>query len=413
MQTLFDFLDSSESDAGTLSKIRKYLDGNTNVTLLVKHQKRTPSYSYNDSESKNNDTVAMSAAQYAMAKKKWQCAKFLILREPRALHIFPDDFSTPIHEVARCTDNDFLAWFWSDPIVAEQFGKISPENLNKVNEEKISPLMLAIKQSNDIEKIQKWFSFSNNTKFKDPKGRNYVHIAIETNQAQLVRVLLSHDNDLANMPTLAGAYPVHLAAMNNNRDAMEHLRNAGAKLDAKDDDFGTPLHWAARFGHIRIMEYLLQHGVSANDTNIDLDTPVHVVLKNYNAFVSNSEEKALYNALSLLLSYGGDLCIKNGKGKDATDLVKEHLSQDKAKRIEFHLAADEYAKQTVSEREIIAAANYFKARAAHTFDPQTQNAFCACLDKLVPAQPQQQQITRIWSQQSFASANNTTQYHYK
>lgn len=56
--------------------------------------------------------------------------------------------------------------------------------------------------------------------------------------------------------------PLHLAAVNGNVGITNLLLDAGAQVDAKDDEGNTPLHMATLFNHREVVRLLVQHGAS-------------------------------------------------------------------------------------------------------------------------------------------------------
>ena len=405
MQVLFDILENRESDLETLLRIKKELDGNITINFCSKHAKRVDTHSYGQKPTKTVDTVAMTLAQYAMAKGKWLCARFLLENDRQALAVYPFEFNTPLHEVARCDNQDFLVWFWNDPQVAQILQKMTIGQINPLNEEEQTPLMLAIKTQKDLERITVWGRFQNDYDATDEQGRNIVHVAIEAKHAALVPMLLQRNPKLATMRTVAGAYPMHMAAMTNNIVAMEALVCAGACVDSTDKDFSRPLHWAAKWGNTNAMIFLLQHGTNVNATNLEKDSAFHVVIKNNHSYTSFQGEKKLQDALTLLLDFGADFYMKNSKNRDAWDLAAEHIENNEAKKLEFYWAVENHAQRTPSTNMVQSVINYLRTQGAEKFNQNTQNGFNACLDQLSP-QPQQQQVSRYWSQPSTQPGSN-------
>jgi len=61
-----------------------------------------------------------------------------------------------------------------------------------------------------------------------------------------------------------GSSPLHLAALNDLREATEFLISMGAKVDARDKDRFTPLHFAANEDATEAMSVLIAHGANVN-----------------------------------------------------------------------------------------------------------------------------------------------------
>jgi ankyrin repeat protein len=79
-----------------------------------------------------------------------------------------------------------------------------------------------------------------------------------------------------------GAYPLHLAVVEGNKEIVQILIDNGAEIDIKAqnfaDDFwynaGTPLHWAAFFCRKDIVSLLIELGAPVNALDDVGDTPM-------------------------------------------------------------------------------------------------------------------------------------------
>ena len=64
------------------------------------------------------------------------------------------------------------------------------------------------------------------------------------------------------------------AAMSGNIEAVKQHLDAGANVNAKNDEDGTPLHFATFHGHKEIAELLIANGADVNAKNNYGDTPL-------------------------------------------------------------------------------------------------------------------------------------------
>lgn len=64
----------------------------------------------------------------------------------------------------------------------------------------------------------------------------------------------------ADVETVRGETPLHLAARANQTDVVRVLLRHGAKVDAKAREHQTPLHIASRLGNTDIVVLLIQAG---------------------------------------------------------------------------------------------------------------------------------------------------------
>jgi ankyrin repeat protein len=97
---------------------------------------------------------------------------------------------------------------------------------------------------------------------------------------------------------------LHFAATNGHLESMKALLEAGAHVNDKDEDGGTPLHWAAYKGHGECVTALLGAGADVNiNDNYGL-TPLH-----WAAYYGRGE------CVTALLEAGAYVNAKNNMGK--------------------------------------------------------------------------------------------------
>ncbi|XP_069086309.1 nuclear factor NF-kappa-B p105 subunit isoform X1 [Pleurodeles waltl] len=99
---------------------------------------------------------------------------------------------------------------------------------------------------------------------QDENGDNVLHLAIIHLHAQLVRNLLEVisggiSNDIINMKNDLYQTPLHLAVLTNQADIVENLVSAGADIALLDRHGNSALHLAAKEGKANILEILLKH----------------------------------------------------------------------------------------------------------------------------------------------------------
>uniref|UniRef100_A0A8C9WMI8 Euchromatic histone-lysine N-methyltransferase 1a n=1 Tax=Scleropages formosus TaxID=113540 RepID=A0A8C9WMI8_SCLFO len=87
--------------------------------------------------------------------------------------------------------------------------------------------------------------------------------------------------------------PLHAAAESGHREICHMLVQAGANLDACDDDQRTPLMEACESSHLETVEYLLRAGAIIKHKDADGSTCLHLAAK-----------KGHYNVVEYLLSTG-------------------------------------------------------------------------------------------------------------
>ena len=96
-------------------------------------------------------------------------------------------------------------------------------------------------------------------------------------------------------------------------ECVRLLAQAGANVNARDNEGNTPLHETFLTD---VEEELLKLGADVNARNKDDETPIFTTVDN--------------DAIPLFIEHGADLTIRNNKGKTVTEAAKERgpLRQD-------------------------------------------------------------------------------------
>ena len=221
-------------------------------------------------------------------------------------------------------------------------------------------LLVAIK-NNDIIAVNNLLKEGVNPNFQDDDGFSPLHRAIENNNLDLVKALLSYRNidkeiklprdttasngwylggdtpllyasyignpqvvsalldancNIRARDDIDGAMAIHIAAANGNNEVINLLLNKDKNLINAVDNNGedTPLHWAIMKNLDSTTELLLSQGANPNQKNSSAQTPLH-----YAAMYGNA------NAVNMLVEkYNVDKNLKDKDGKTASDLAKEN-----------------------------------------------------------------------------------------
>jgi len=133
----------------------------------------------------------------------------------------------------------------------------------------------------------------------------------------------------------SGYGPIHVAAIQNDRQIMDVLLECGSSTDLKDKSGCTALHWAARLGYYTLCTALVDAGADVNASSLTKTTPLHMA-----AFWGRRD------IIVLLVTHGANLHAMNEKqqtpiavakqslwdnAKSAIPLLQKYLSQETAR----------------------------------------------------------------------------------
>lgn len=134
-------------------------------------------------------------------------------------------------------------------------------------EEALNALCTAVK-SGDIEAVKK--AVADGAKAGEPCGAEStvwpLHLAVGRGDVEVVRYLLQQGADVNHPEGSAFLTPLHLAALLHDDPAVAGvLVEAGADLDAVDDEGGTPLDLALAEGRQAVAEFLAAKGAKRGE----------------------------------------------------------------------------------------------------------------------------------------------------
>ena len=115
-----------------------------------------------------------------------------------------------------------------------------------------------------------------------------------------------------------GRNPLHLASRWNRVEIAKILIEAGANLEAKEDNGDTPLHWASDSGSIGTVELLIEKGANVDAKSDSWGfTPLHYASANDRVEVAK-----------LLIDAGANVDAKSNKGRTPLHFANSCSSDD-------------------------------------------------------------------------------------
>lgn len=106
-----------------------------------------------------------------------------------------------------------------------------------------------------------------------------IHDAVESNNVERVKELLSSDAKLVNATTSGGTTPLHLASAMDSAELVKLMLEKGADVNAKTAKGYSPLHWAAHMNATNVAPLLLAAGAKLTAQTADLFTPLQLAVR--------------------------------------------------------------------------------------------------------------------------------------
>ncbi|XP_065353676.1 uncharacterized protein LOC135948375 [Cloeon dipterum] len=115
----------------------------------------------------------------------------------------------------------------------------------------------------------------------DSTGNTFLHYAVQSNNIDLVRVLLQRGSDV-NFKNKQGNSALYLAAgLNKNPQIVKILLQKGAKVNAKNNDNWTAIHCAASNNpNVEVIQKLLENGADVDSQTKLGATALHLAARN-------------------------------------------------------------------------------------------------------------------------------------
>ncbi|EAY16383.1 ankyrin repeat protein, putative [Trichomonas vaginalis G3] len=261
--------------------------------------------------SHNIDFVTFLMNEYNIEIDLYYCEKFKNLE---SFFVYFDQTS----DVNKCLINSVIFNIQS---LCEYFLSHGA-NINEKDNGGLTALHIAV-DSNQLEIVEFLLSHGANIDEKDNDGLTALHIAVKSNQLKIVEFLLSHGANI-NEKDYLGKTALHIAVKSNQLKIVEFLLSHGANIDEKNNDGLTALHFAVLYNDKETVEFLLSHGANIDEKDYLGKTALHI------AEMFNNEE-----IVKFLLSHGANIDEKDNDGLTALHIA---VKSNQLKIVEFLLS---------------------------------------------------------------------------
>lgn len=141
----------------------------------------------------------------------------------------------------------------------------------------------------------------------DPTGQVGLFLALRSESAQLVAVLLAHPDIKVDAANRADETPLMMAALRGDLKSAQRLVEKGAQINRGG---WTPLHYAASGPGTPVVAWLLERGARIDAPSPSLSTPL-MMAAGYGAI----------DSATLLVQRGADARLRNDAGLTAADFA--------------------------------------------------------------------------------------------
>ncbi|MBQ0003206.1 MAG: ankyrin repeat domain-containing protein [Treponema sp.] len=201
------------------------------------------------------------------------------------IHAEDSSHLTPYTRVLNSTDGLFEAM-------------ITSSNINSVDSEGNTPLLIALEQNASLEKIKYLIDLGSNVNARNREGNSALYYAVLNDNKEIGMMLLAQNANIfsANNKDIS---PLKLALTTSGNEWLINSKT----ITETDGSGNTALHYAADWKLSKATGYLIQKGANVNARNANGQTPL------FSAAKSNA-----VNTISILVNKGADINSRDTLG---------------------------------------------------------------------------------------------------
>ncbi|XP_018417833.1 PREDICTED: transient receptor potential cation channel subfamily A member 1 [Nanorana parkeri] len=146
----------------------------------------------------------------------------------------------------------------------EEFGFSIEEHINFTDNEKSSPLHVAV-QNGGLEIVKACIEYGAKIDLKQNDNATALHFASTQGATEIVKFMVSSytgDKNIIDLPDGNNETPLHKSCLFDHVDLAEYLLSMGANIDSVDNEFRTPLMLATSCSAWKIVNLLLEKGAN-------------------------------------------------------------------------------------------------------------------------------------------------------
>lgn len=160
---------------------------------------------------------------------------------------------------------------------------INSSNINSVDSEGNTPLLIAIQRHASLTKIKYLINLGSNINARNREGNSALYYAVKENRKEIGVLLLEKDANIFSANT-QDVSPLKLALTTSKNDWLINSRT----IKATDGSGNTALHYTAEWKLLSSVEYLVQKGALINAKNANGQTPLFSASKSDDADIINA-----------------------------------------------------------------------------------------------------------------------------